>query len=69
MCEENTESTLLDEVRAVSAHKRFFVNAHKSEQVLEYFDTAEEAADAAVALVREGFTSVNVRDTAQDDIW
>lgn len=51
-------------------HKRYQVNATRSMYFSGEFDTAEEAAVAALGLVQEGYATVAIRDIELDkDLW
>jgi hypothetical protein len=68
MCEENQVAVNMN--LEAAPHKRYHVNATRSMYFSEEFETAEEAAVAALGLVQEGYATVAIRDTDLDkDMW
>lgn len=68
MCEEAQMKVNMNVVAA--PRMRYQVNATRSMYFTGEFDTAEEAAVAALGLVQEGYATVAIRDIELDrDIW
>lgn len=67
---KNEDTVKLADCIAAPARKKYSVSAAKYSNTHEEFDTVEEAQEAAVRLLGEGYTSVTFHDTTgENDLW
>lgn len=66
-CCQPTEAMVA--VREDPPRPRYYVSANKSSYISENFDDLDSATARAAELLREGYTSVNFRDTTAEEVW